>query len=154
MALAANVETLTFIGAGNFTGTGNELNNIINGNGGNDTLSGLAGNDTLNGNGGNDTLDGGLGNDTLNGGAGTDTAPTPTRRRHVRQHGGRNARRGAAAAPIEDTLSSIENATGGAGNDTLTANGGANTWTAGPATIRCRAEAATRSSSAGSATTR
>ena len=42
-----------------------------------------------------------------------------------------NARRGAAAAPIEDTLTAIENVTGGAGNDTLTGNGGANTLDGG-----------------------
>ena len=55
--LSANVENLTFTGAGAFTGTGNAGNNTINGGAGNDTLSGLAGNDTLNGNAGNDTLD-------------------------------------------------------------------------------------------------
>ena len=72
MALAANVETLTFIGVGNFTGTGNDGNNTINGNGGNDTLPGALGDDTLNGNAGIDTLNGDSGNDTLNGGAGND----------------------------------------------------------------------------------
>ena len=71
--LPDNVETLTFTGAGNFVGTGNSINNTINGAGGNDTLNGGAGNDTLNGNGGADTLTGGTGNDTLIGGAGSDT---------------------------------------------------------------------------------
>ena len=52
---AANVENLTYIGTGNFTGTGNALNNII---------TGGAGDDTLNGGGGTDTLVGGAGNDT------------------------------------------------------------------------------------------
>ena len=47
--LGANVENLTFIGAGNFTGTGNTLNNVITGSSGNDTLNGGAGNDTLRG---------------------------------------------------------------------------------------------------------
>jgi Ca2+-binding RTX toxin-like protein len=61
----ANVENLTYRGAdgGAFTGTGNGLNNVINGGDLNDTLSGLAG---------NDTLDGGLGADTLIGGDGND----------------------------------------------------------------------------------
>ena len=70
--LSANVENLTFTGAGAFTGTGNAGNNTINGGADNDTLSGLAGNDNLNGNGGNDTLAGGADNDTLAGGAGDD----------------------------------------------------------------------------------
>ena len=62
--LSANVETLTFTGAGAFAGTGNAGNNTINGGGGNDVLNGPAGNDTLNGNAGNDVLNGD-GNDNL-----------------------------------------------------------------------------------------
>jgi len=62
--LGTNVENLTFVGAGSFTGTGNTLNNFIVGGGGNDNLSGLAGNDTLDGGAGADTLSGGAGNDT------------------------------------------------------------------------------------------
>ncbi|HEY8117621.1 MAG TPA: hypothetical protein VIE91_00130 [Methylophilaceae bacterium] len=61
--LAANIENLTHIGSSDFTGTGNELNNVITGSSGNDSLTGGSGNDTLDGNGGNDTLDGGDGND-------------------------------------------------------------------------------------------
>ncbi|TFY98433.1 hypothetical protein EZ313_23120, partial [Ramlibacter henchirensis] len=79
-----DVENLTFIGAGNFTGTGNNASNVITGGAGDDVLSGLGGHDTLNGGAGNDTLLGGSGNDTVNyrigdgtdvvdGGAGTDT---------------------------------------------------------------------------------
>jgi Ca2+-binding RTX toxin-like protein len=51
----AGIENLTFVGTGNFTGTGNALNNVI---------TGGIGNDTLNGGAGIDTLIGGLGNDT------------------------------------------------------------------------------------------
>jgi len=122
-----HVENLTFIGAGDFTGTGNELANVITAGAGDDTLDGGAGNDTLLGNAGNDTLGGGAGNDTLNGGAGTDTAS------YAGEAGAMfvslvagTARRGAAGAPVEDSLVSIENVTGGAGNDTLTGNGSAN----------------------------
>ena len=61
--LAANVENLTFTGAGNFAGTGNASNNVI---------TGGAGNDLLNSAGGADTLIGGAGNDIMNGGAGND----------------------------------------------------------------------------------
>jgi Ca2+-binding RTX toxin-like protein len=71
-ALTADVEELHFIGAGNFTGTGNDLNNNIYGAGGSDTLSGGDGYDTLNGNGGDDLLYGGAGGDLLSGGAGAD----------------------------------------------------------------------------------
>ena len=86
--LGANVENLTLLdtqfsidpvtgllqilpAGGN--GTGNGLDNVINGNAVANTLSGLGGDDTLNGNGGNDSLLGGAGNDTLNGGSGNDT---------------------------------------------------------------------------------
>ncbi|MEO9337692.1 peroxidase family protein [Mesorhizobium sp. SB112] len=44
--LGANVENLTFTGAGAFAGTGNALANRIEGGAGIDTLSGLGGNDT------------------------------------------------------------------------------------------------------------
>jgi Ca2+-binding RTX toxin-like protein len=54
--LGANIESLTYIGAGNFSGTGNGLAN---------TITGGAANDTLNGGAGNDSLIGGLGNDTF-----------------------------------------------------------------------------------------
>ncbi|KQW83051.1 Ig-like domain-containing protein [Brevundimonas sp. Root1279] len=52
--LGANVENLTYTGAGNFVGTGNALNNVIRGGAGNDTFKGGAGNDTLFGAGGAD----------------------------------------------------------------------------------------------------
>ncbi|WP_139743900.1 peroxidase family protein [Aeromonas media] len=71
--LSANVENLTNTGNGTFTGTGNELNNIMTGGSGADTLNGGAGNDTLNGGIGDDTLNGGTGNDTMAGGVGNDT---------------------------------------------------------------------------------
>jgi Ca2+-binding RTX toxin-like protein len=71
--LGINLESLTFTGATDFTGTGNTLANIITGGTGNDTLSGGGGNDTLNGGGGNDTLNGDTGADTLVGGTGNDT---------------------------------------------------------------------------------
>jgi Ca2+-binding RTX toxin-like protein len=76
--LAPDLENLT-VGpqdAGTYSGTGNALDNVINGNGGigvNFTLSGLGGNDSILSGYGNDSLDGGAGNDTLNGSAGNDT---------------------------------------------------------------------------------
>ncbi|QOL49084.1 beta strand repeat-containing protein [Massilia litorea] len=70
--LTDNVENLNLTGTQDIAGTGNELNNIINGNAGANVLDGLAGNDTLNGGLGNDTLIGGEGNDALNGDGGDD----------------------------------------------------------------------------------
>ena len=61
--LAANVENMTFIGTGDFVGTGNTGNNVITGGAGADILNGGAGNDTLIGGAGADTLTGGIGND-------------------------------------------------------------------------------------------
>ncbi|MBI2317341.1 MAG: calcium-binding protein, partial [Betaproteobacteria bacterium] len=62
--LGDNVENLTFTGGGSHSGTGNALNNVMQGSTGADTLSGLAGNDVLSGGAGADTLIGGTGNDT------------------------------------------------------------------------------------------
>lgn len=70
--LGANLENLTLTGTGNTSGTGNELDNYIQGNSGNNQLKGLAGNDTLVGGAGNDILVGGSGDDLLEGGAGAD----------------------------------------------------------------------------------
>jgi Ca2+-binding RTX toxin-like protein len=52
--LAPNLEYLAFVGSGNFTGTGNALNNWIGGGAGSDTLNGGIGADTLSGGAGND----------------------------------------------------------------------------------------------------
>jgi Ca2+-binding RTX toxin-like protein len=71
--LGANVEGLGFAGTGNFTGTGNALNNNILGAAGDDTLYGGVGNDRLDGTAGNDTLYGGVGADLMFGGMGNDT---------------------------------------------------------------------------------
>jgi Ca2+-binding RTX toxin-like protein len=62
-SLGADVENLSFTGAGNFTGTGNALNNSISGGAGNDILVGGAGDDTLNGLAGADSMTGGAGAD-------------------------------------------------------------------------------------------
>ena len=70
--LGANLENLFLDGPTLLNGTGNALDNVIEGNGNANILSGLIGNDDLAGNGGNDTLIGGAGADTLFGGAGND----------------------------------------------------------------------------------
>lgn len=80
--LAAEVEKLNLTGSAAIDGFGNDLANIINGNGaenllrgglGSDSLSGSGGDDLLYGEEGLDTLDGGAGNDRLEGGASGDT---------------------------------------------------------------------------------
>lgn len=71
-ALDAGIENLTYVGAGNFEGTGNDLANIITGGAGNDRLLGGKGNDRLVGGLGADILDGGAGADILIGGQGFD----------------------------------------------------------------------------------
>ena len=70
----ANVEDLILTGSA-VTGTGNALDNTIQGDSLANTLSGGAGNDTLTG-GGNDTLVGGTGNDTFNVSAGDTVVET------------------------------------------------------------------------------
>ena len=70
--LGANVEKLRFTGSGDFIGTGNELNNEIQGGTSNDTLTGGDGYDYLIGLGGDDSLYGGADGDTLDGGSGAD----------------------------------------------------------------------------------
>lgn len=71
-ALQANVEDLTYVGGGNFSGLGNSLANDITGSYGHDILSGYGGSDLLIGGSGNDDLFGGSGGDVLRGGAGLD----------------------------------------------------------------------------------
>ncbi len=64
-ALPANVENLTFMGAGRLVTTGNVLDNTITGGAQGDALNGGAGNDTLVGAGGNDSMNGGAGQDVF-----------------------------------------------------------------------------------------
>ncbi len=70
--LAPNIENLVLLAGGALYGYGNELDNIIIGNGSANFLSGGDGADKLVGNEGNDILDGGNGKDKLEGGSGDD----------------------------------------------------------------------------------
>lgn len=79
VTLGENIENLTLLNfistdrASYPNGTGNSLDNIIEGNSHRNILSGLNGNDRLFGKVGSDTLNGGDGNDALTGGEGRDT---------------------------------------------------------------------------------
>ncbi|QLA20092.1 beta strand repeat-containing protein [Desulfolutivibrio sulfoxidireducens] len=122
--MLVNIENLTG-GSGNDILKGDSLANVLAGGNGNDRLYGLAGNDSLSGGAGNDLLDGGTGNDTLAGGTGTDTATYSWATSAVRVNLGTTTAQNTGAGGT-DTLSSIENVTGGSGSDTLTGSSGAN----------------------------
>jgi Ca2+-binding RTX toxin-like protein len=64
-ALGANVENLGYAGFGNFTGTGNALDNLLIGGEGDDTLAGEDGDDSFQSSAGADSIDGGDGIDTF-----------------------------------------------------------------------------------------
>jgi Ca2+-binding RTX toxin-like protein len=118
----SNIENVTG-GSGNDSLTGDTLAN---------TLTGGAGNDVLKGGSGNDVLKGGAGADTLDGGAGIDTADYSDKTVAVAV-----TLAGATPASVkvngvaEDTISNIENVTGGSGNDSLTGDTLANALTGG-----------------------
>ncbi len=126
--LTANVEDLTFLGTGNFTGTGNDLNNTIRGVAGNDTLSGGNGNDSLFGDDGNDTLNGGAGVDQLRGENGDDTLNGGDGDDNLQGALGVDTLNGDAGNDVLNGNTGDDILTGGAGNDTL--NGGVDNDTA------------------------
>lgn len=66
--LGANLENLTIVGYGNYSGAGNTLGNLIIGNASRNQVLGLDGNDRISGKDGDDVLDGGAGADTMIGG--------------------------------------------------------------------------------------
>ena len=138
------------LGGGLFGGDGDDLldggngeddlvggpgNDVLCGGDGNDVLRGGLGNDvwwreldTMNGGAGDDTLIGGLGDDLLVGGDGIDTASYQDATGGVTA----NLTTGVSAGDRgADTFSSIENLTGGAFNDQLDGNGGANVLNGG-----------------------
>lgn len=129
--LPDNIENVVFTGAGNFTITGNALNNNLKGGSGTDVLFGMDGDDTLNGGGGADTLIGGTDNDiyyvdnvgdvvTENPGEGADTVNSSI-----------GYTLGANVEKLVLTGSSAINGTGNDLDNTLTGNGAANTLDGG-----------------------
>ncbi|MDT4809180.1 peroxidase [compost metagenome] len=145
-ALPGGVENLTFIGSGDFTGTGNGLRNTIQGGSGNDILLGGGGNDILFGGDGGDWLDGGVGTDRMTGGAGNDGYLINVRTDRVIEGAGGGtdtvfsfSNAYTLAANVENFVqlggavrfngNNLDNLiTGGAGNDTLDGRGGNDTF--------------------------
>jgi len=125
----ANAQNTTGAGRDTLSGIenlrGSAFNDTLTGSAANNLIEGGDGNDSINGGNGNDILIGGAGNDTLNGGGGNDTAS------YIDATGGvtvslaiTNAQNTVNAG--SDTLTSIENLTGSAFNDTLTGSNAAN----------------------------
>jgi Ca2+-binding RTX toxin-like protein len=149
--LPDNVEDLTLLGAAAINGTGNGLNNVLNGNAARNVLSGLRGRDTLNGGEGDDVLrggdaaddlfggpgddrlEGGPGNDiVMNGGPGIDTFFGGSGNDFLSYEGAPEevvvdlARGMARADGGVERLSGIESVIGGEGNDRLVGDGNRN----------------------------
>jgi Ca2+-binding RTX toxin-like protein len=133
--LLSNIENLTLTGTAAINGTGNAGNNTLTGNSAANKLFGLDGKDILNGGAGNDTLDGGLGADTMTGGKGNDTYWVDNSLDVIKEVS--NQGNDLVNAKISYTLgnhlenltltgTATINATGNAGNNTLTGNGAAN----------------------------
>ncbi|MGQ7793183.1 M10 family metallopeptidase C-terminal domain-containing protein [Faunimonas sp. B44] len=131
--------------------TGNSGNNVLDGQAGNDTIYGGIGNDTLLGGAGNDLLYGGFGTDTVNGGAGNDVIYVLDGEYGDNVDGGGGTDRydfsafvnyyvaislAAGTSQVYDsfgnpfgplnTVTGVENVTGGALGDTITGSGTAN----------------------------
>ena len=104
------------------------LDLTLQGNNTDEQLVAGAGNDILNGDGGNDVLNGGEGNDMLSGGAGNDTASYIGAAAGVSAYLNWGVATGGAG---KDTLSGLENLTGGDFADRLVGDAGANVLTGG-----------------------
>ena len=124
----------TVASANNDMLTGTAAANTLNGQAGHDFLKGLGGGDTLNGGDGGDFLEGGAGNDKLNGGSGIDTVNYGDSSTSVvvdlrgdAASDKDTARRGGET----DTLTGIEGAIGGGGNDTFYGDNAANWFQGG-----------------------
>ena len=121
--IITNIENATG-GSGNDQLYGNAEANTLDGLGGNDTLLGAGGSDILRGGDGDDVLVGGAGGDSLQGGAGTDRVSYSDQTANLVIYLTGQTNSGGDA--LGDFFNSIENATGGQGNDTITGNGDAN----------------------------
>lgn len=133
------VTTVTANGYSNVTISGTINNDVLDftavnligigrvqGGDGNDTIIGNADANIIWGEAGDDILSGGAGNDTLKGGAGIDTADYSYTTAGVTVSLAVTAAQTVAVGDV-DTITEMENLTGGSGNDTLTGTNAANT---------------------------
>ena len=120
----------------------------LRGGDGDDTLTGDAAGNRLDGGPGDDVLIGGAGDDDLAGGGGRDTASYEERATPVAA-----SLDSAGPKPDSDTYAQIQSLRGGAGNDTLTGDDGANPSTAAPAPTRSSDAAGSTICAAARATT-
>jgi hypothetical protein len=104
--------------------------------GGNDSIDGGAGNDTIDGGAGRDNIIGGADSDTVIGGAGVDTASYAGATAAVTVTLGRTTAQNTGGGGT-DTISTVENLTGGAKADRLTGNASANAFDGGAGSDRC-----------------
>jgi len=123
--LTSNIEVLWYDGSGDFTGTGNALDNEIYGDNGNDTLSGEDGNDWIDGGNGDNLLEGGIGSDTLSGGSGSDSLIGGDGNDSLDAGSGDNVLDGGNGDDQLVSQGGNDSLEGGAGNDDLTAGSGA-----------------------------
>jgi Ca2+-binding RTX toxin-like protein len=119
-------------GAGNDIVTGTSADEVFSLGAGNDQLDAGPGNDVIDGGAGSDLLRGGLGSDSINGGPDADTATYDERGPSEPVSVTLSTPGGDGAAGENDTLTAIENVTGGASNDTLGGDDGPNTLLGGP----------------------
>ncbi len=113
--------TLTGFTGGTVGELQDAIGDFFNAGDGADRITAGAGNDTVNGEGGNDLIFGSLGNDTYDGGAGTgDTVDYSAATNAVTVTLDGSGGGSASGADVgSDTLTAIENVTGGAGADTF-----------------------------------
>ena len=115
--LGAFIENMNLMGTGDLDGTGNSINNSLNGNSGANHLWGMAGDDLLLGNAGNDSLYGGDGNDSLNGGADADLLHGDAGVDSLNGGDGHDVAYGDAGNDTLDGGAGADTMYGGAGND-------------------------------------
>jgi Ca2+-binding RTX toxin-like protein len=120
--------TNTIVGGdGNDRITGVDDADVFQGGAGRDFLRGGAGNDSLDGGAGRDTIDGGPGTDGISGGDGTDTVTYEDRAGNEPVAISLDGAANDGVAGENDAVSAdIEDAIGGAGDDTISGSPGAN----------------------------